>query len=166
MKVCVVAHNIRSTYNVGSIFRTCDGFGVEKIYLTGYTPYPVQINDDRMPHEAAKLDRQIHKTALGAEKTVPFVYLADPIQVIEYLKQDGYKIIALEQSPGSIPLDKFIPDRKVALVLGEEVRGISDELIKLADDTVEIPMLGKKESFNVSVAFGIALYALSTATKK
>lgn len=161
MQITVIAHNIRSTHNIGSIFRTCDGFGVEHLYLSGYSPYP-QLNrgDDRLPHIARKLSAQISKTALGAEATVPFSYHPDPVNLIESLKKDGYAIYALEQHDSSIPISQAPADERVALLLGEEVHGIPADIHTLADTTVEIPMYGKKESFNVSVAAGIALYAL------
>lgn len=159
-KIIVIAHNIRSTYNIGSIFRTCDGFGVEKIVLSGYTPYPKLPNDTRLPHIRDKITKQIHKTALGAELTVPFNYqeelnLADPSLA-------GYQLIALEQHPTSIGLKDFTPPAKVALLIGEEVNGIADQYLAKTDKIIEIPMQGAKESFNVSVATGIALFWLST----
>jgi len=158
-KIIVIAHNIRSTHNIGSIFRTCDGFGVNKLIISGYSPYPKTSNDDRLPHLVEKLTTQIHKTALGAEKTVQFEYQLSPN--INYLKSLGYKIVGLEQNTHSTMLDKYKPPEKIALLLGEEVNGLTDELIDQCDDLIEIPMHGKKESFNVSVAAGIALYALT-----
>jgi len=161
MQIVVVAHNIRSIHNVGSIFRTCDGFGVAKLYLTGYSPYPTQERDARLPHESRKITEQIHKTALGAETLVPHEYRADVLQVLDSLKNAGFTIVALEQAPNSIALPDFLPlNDSIALVLGEEVHGITPDLLAMCDRIVEIPMHGKKESFNVSVATGIALYAL------
>lgn len=157
-KIIVVAHNIRSTHNVGAIFRTADGFGVQKIILSGYTPYPTFSGDTRLPHIARKIDAQIHKTALGAEATIPFEYADEP--PIDTLRKKGYRIIALEQASSSIPLNAYATPEKVALVLGEEVKGITAELLVQCDDILEIPMFGEKESFNVSVAAGIALYQL------
>lgn len=158
-EIIVIAHNIRSTHNVGSIFRTAEGFGVQKIILSGYTPYPRTSNDTRLPHISEKLHKQIHKTALGAEELVPFEYHSTP--PIGDLVSNGYTIIGLEQQPDSIMIDTFSPPEKIALILGEEVHGIPDELLDQCNATIEIPMTGKKESFNVSVAAGIALYALS-----
>ncbi len=160
-EIIVIAHNIRSTHNVGAIFRTAEGFGITKIILSGYTPYPKITQDPRLPHIAEKLEKQINKTALGAESIVPFEYIEYP--PLEYLKMQGYKIIALEQDPKSIPLSKYSAPEKVALLLGEEVEGITPELLAECEDIIEIPMVGKKESFNVSVATGIALYALTTS---
>lgn len=163
MSLIVIAHNIRSTHNIGAILRTSDGFGVEKVFATGYTPYPTVARDTRLPHEREKLTRQIAKTALGAEQSVPVEHADDPLEVITALKAQGYKVAALEQSPTSTNLADYKPPTKLALLLGEEVHGITPELLATCDATLEIPMNGRKESFNVSVATGIALYALSVA---
>lgn len=160
-EVIVIAHNIRSTHNVGSIFRTSEGFGVAKIILSGYTPYPRLEHDPRLPHIAAKLTDQIHKTALGAEEMVPFIYQSEPD--IASLKSDGYTIVGLEQDQRAVILPEYAVPAKVALLLGEEVHGLTPELLVACDDLIEIPMHGHKESFNVSVAAGIALYHLATA---
>ena len=165
MKLVVVAHNIRSLHNVGSIFRTADGFGVEKLYLSGYTPYPVMPGDTRPPHIRKKLGDAIHKTALGAEQTVPFAYIEDSEHIVRQLINDGYTIAALEQAPDSVLLSEYHVPEKLALILGEEVAGVPQTLLEQCSVTLEIPMQGKKESFNVSVATGIALYALTTAAK-
>jgi tRNA G18 (ribose-2'-O)-methylase SpoU len=157
----VVAHNIRSTHNVGAILRTADGLGVDRCYLTGYTPYPKLENDKRLPHLSAKIDAAISKTALGAEKMVPISQFDDVDEAIAELRASGYRILALEQTTDSIDLTKYKAPEKVALVLGEEVAGIPEHLLELCDEAVVIPMKGKKESFNVSVAAGIAMYALS-----
>ncbi|TAL15227.1 TrmH family RNA methyltransferase [Patescibacteria group bacterium] len=157
--IIVIAHNIRSTHNVGSIFRTSEGFGVRKIILSGYTPYPSLPSDARLPHIAAKLTAQIHKTALGAETMVEFEYQTEPD--LSALRAEGYTIVGLEQTERSTMLQNYQAPDKIALLLGEEVNGISDELVNQCDDLLEIPMVGQKESFNVSVATGIALYALS-----
>ena len=159
-EIIVIAHNIRSTHNVGAIFRTAEGFGISKIILSGYTPYPQTNSDTRLPHIAEKLTKQISKTALGAEAIVPFEYLELP--PLDDLKTDGYTVIALEQAENSIALAYYSPPQKVALLLGEEVEGITQELLAQCEAIIEIPMVGKKESFNVSVATGIALYALTT----
>jgi len=158
--IIVIAHNIRSTHNVGAIFRTAEGFGVSKIILSGYTPYPRLEKDSRLPHIAEKLTKQINKTALGAEAIVPFEYLEAP--PLSQLKSDGYRLVALEQATDSIPMANYKTPEKTVLLLGEEVEGITAELLAECDDIIEIPMVGKKESYNVSVATGIALYALTT----
>lgn len=161
-EIIVIAHNIRSTHNVGSIFRTCDGFGVKKLYLTGYTPYPKIDSDPRLPHIAEKLTHQIRKTALGAEKTIAFDYNEDLLEIINALQARGYSVIGLEQDNKSILLTNYKPKQKIVLILGEEVNGIPKDILEKCDLLLEIPMKGRKESFNVSVAAGIALYALST----
>ena len=163
MPIIVLAHNIRSTYNIGAILRSCDGFGVDQFWATGYTPYPTINNDERPPHVRAKLTRQIAKTALGAETSVKVMFRSDAHAVIENYRHQGYSIAALEQTANSIALPAYKPPERLLLVLGEEVHGIAPQLLNLCDVTLEIPMKGTKESFNVSVAAGIALYALSTA---
>jgi tRNA G18 (ribose-2'-O)-methylase SpoU len=157
-EIIVVAHNIRSTHNVGAIFRTSEGFGVSKIILSGYTPYPQIDNDSRLPHISRKLTDQIHKTALGAETIVPFEYQENPD--FDSLQSLGFQIVGLEQDETSVMLPDYKPPEKVALLLGEEVEGIEKSLREQCDDLIEIPMEGQKESFNVSVATGIALYGL------
>ncbi len=157
--IIVIAHNIRSTHNVGAIFRSSEGFGVSKIILSGYTPYPQIPNDPRLPHISRKLTDQIHKTALDAEAIVPFEY--QEIPDIDALRQEGYTIVGLEQDERSIMLSDYHPPQKLVLLLGEEVEGITTDMRQLCDDLIEIPMIGKKESFNVSVATGIALYGLT-----
>lgn len=159
-EIIVIAHNIRSTHNVGAIFRTSEGFGVAKIILSGYTPYPLIPNDTRLPHISRKLTDQIHKTALDAETIVPFEYQETPD--IASLRAQGYTIVGLEQDARSTTLSAYRPPEKIVLLLGEEVEGITSDLRDMCDDLIEISMVGKKESFNVSVATGIALYALST----
>lgn len=157
-KITLVLHNIRSTHNVGSIFRTAEGFGVQKIVLSGYTPHPTYINDSRLPHLSEKITKQIHKTALGAEKMVPFEYYED---IDDWLRQNRLPIVALEQTKESQSIRDYQPPGEFALLLGEEVYGVTEELLARCDGFIEIPMSGKKESFNVSVAAGIALYSLS-----
>lgn len=161
-EIIVITHNIRSTHNIGSIFRTAEGFGVSKIILSGYTPYPTLEHDTRLPHISAKLTEQIHKTALGAEAIVPFEFQEKPD--LARLRTAGYRIIGLEQDARSIMLNNYDAPEKIALLLGEEVHGITDELRNQCDDLLEIPMYGQKESFNVSVATGIALYALTSSS--
>jgi len=161
-EIIVIAHNIRSTHNVGAIFRTSEGFGASKIILSGYTPYPQVPRDTRLPHIARKLTGQIHKTALGAEEMVPFEYTEQPD--FASLRHKGYVIVGLEQDERAHILPEYTPPAKVALLLGEEVDGLTQQLLSECDELIEIPMKGRKESFNVSVAAGIALYALSTGS--
>ena len=155
----VIAHNIRSLFNVGSLFRTADAFGVTKIYLTGYTPTP----------ELFKHKIKISKTALGAEEFVPWEHKLSPVKVLKDLKLKNRKIqvIALENNikGKTIKLNKFKPKTPLVLILGEEVGGVDNSLLKLADKVVEIPLFGKKESLNVSVAFGVAAYHIATERK-
>jgi len=160
VNIIVIAHNIRSTHNIGSIFRSCEGFGVERLILSGYSPYPHIEGDERLPHIVTKLEKQINKTALGAEQLVHYEYREIP--PLEMLRSAGYRIVGLEQDKRSIMLPGYEPSAKIALLLGEEVEGINDSLRSMCDDLVEIPMYGQKESFNVSVATGIALYAFTT----
>ncbi len=148
----VIAHNIRSLYNVGSIFRTADAFGVSKIYLTGYTGHPGL---------GQKHSQAIGKTALGAEKWVSWEYSKSVFAVLRRLKNQKVKIIALENNTQSKNISGVNIRGPFALVLGEETKGVPKALLKACDAVVEIPMQGKKESLNVSVAFGIAAYALS-----
>jgi 23S rRNA (guanosine2251-2'-O)-methyltransferase len=162
-EIIVIAHNIRSTHNIGAIFRTCEGFGVQHIILSGYSPYPTTTNDPRLPHIRDKLTAQIHKTALGAETLVPFEYQDTPD--ITSLKARGYTVIGLEQDSRSVQLNDFKPPEKVALWLGEEVAGMTIHERDECDILIEIPMVGQKESFNVSVAAGIALYGLTYSPK-
>ena len=159
-KIILVAHNLRSTHNVGSLLRTAEGLGVEKIYMTGYTPYPIGASDERMPHIARKLHAQIHKTALGAEEMIAWEHTETIEPVISSLKKDGYEIVALEQNERSTPLPSFHPGEKTALIVGREVEGIEPDVLALCDTIVEIPMSGKKESFNVAAAAAMALYQL------
>jgi tRNA G18 (ribose-2'-O)-methylase SpoU len=159
--IVVIAHDIRSTHNVGSLLRTCEGLGVSQVYFTGYTPYPtLPAGDTRLPHISAKLTRQIQKTALGAESLVTWTHLDDVAACIEQLHDSGYTVIALEQSEESIALPDFQPPERVAILLGREVEGVAPEVLVLCDRTIEIPMFGKKESFNVVQAAAMALYHL------
>jgi len=158
----LVVDNIRSTHNVGSLLRTCDGLGIAEVYLCGITPYPlIKGADTRLPHISAKLTKDIHKTALGAEETVVWHYCATTNEALHILKKSGYIILALEQSNTSVALDTYTLQQKSALIVGPEVTGMSADVLSLADVIVEIPMHGHKESLNVSVAAGIALYSLS-----
>ncbi len=157
-RIILVAHNLRSIHNVGSLLRTADGLGVEKVILSGYTPHPSFPGDRRLPHEAAKIEMQIHKTALGAENSVSWQYHHEILPVIAKLQQDGYAVAALEQTPDSRDLPRYHPPEKIALVVGREVEGIEDEVVAACNLALEIPMFGKKESFNVVQAAAMALY--------
>lgn len=160
-KIILITHNIRSTHNVGSILRTAEGLAVDKVYLTGYTPYPTIKNDDRLPHLARKINNQIAKTSLGAEKLVNLQHENNIFKVIDELRKSSYQIYALEQADKSINIINFNPPEKVALIVGNEVNGLDSAVLKSVDQILEIPMHGKKESFNVAVATGIALYHIN-----
>lgn len=153
-KIFIILHNIRSLHNVGAIFRTADGAGIDKIYLTGYTPTPIDV--------FGKTRKEIRKTALGAENYVKWEKIKDVGKLIARLKKDGVFVVAVEQGAGVINYKKFNPraDKPLALIFGNEVRGLSNNILKKCDKTIEIPMLGKKESLNVSVAVGIVIYSL------
>ncbi|MCD4781524.1 MAG: RNA methyltransferase [Candidatus Omnitrophica bacterium] len=140
----VVLNDIRSLHNVGSIFRTCDGVGIRKLWLCGITGYPPQ--------------SQISKTAIGAEDRVDWEYARDVLSVVEELKQQNYQIVILEQTDQCYDYYDFIPRKPVCLVVGNEIDGISEELLPFVDDAIDIYMKGIKNSLNVSVAFGIAAY--------
>jgi tRNA G18 (ribose-2'-O)-methylase SpoU len=157
-QVILIAHNLRSSYNVGSLLRTAEGLGVSHIYLTGYTPHP-KINDDtRLPHEINKVTAQIHKTALGAENSIGWSYAPEIKELIKRLVEDGVTIAALEQTPRALSLGKFVPKGTTAIILGSEPEGLDNEILKIANIHFQIPMRGKKESFNVTVAAAIAVY--------
>lgn len=149
----IIADNVRSMHNVGSIFRTSDAFLVEKIYLCGITPTP--------PH------REIQKTALGATESVDWQYAENTLDVVNQLKKEGWTILALEQTTNSVMLDELKVEKgeKIAIVLGNEVEGIDQEVINLCDKAVEIPQFGTKHSFNVSVSCGIMLWQVYLSLK-
>jgi len=146
LPVAVVLDNVRSMHNVGSIFRTSDGFAVEQIALCGITAQP--------PH------REIEKTALGATQSVNWAYFETPLQALEKLREEGYQIIAIEQAENSMMLNTFEPlaNKKYALFFGNEVNGVSDEVMQKIDVCIEIPQFGTKHSFNIVVSAGIVLW--------
>ena len=148
LPVVLLMENIRSMHNVGSVFRTADAFLTEAIYLCGYTPRP--------PH------RDIHKTALGATETVSWKYTDSSVEAVMSLKSEGYRIVGVEQVAGSIPLQEFrlAPEEKIVLIFGNEVDGVSEEVLKYCDSCIEIPQFGMKHSLNVSVAAGMVLWEL------
>lgn len=158
--IVVIAHNLRSSHNVGSLLRTADGLGVDKVYLTGYTPYPIGPGDVRMPHLAAKISKDIAKTALGAEASLKWQHIEDVGLLISKLRKHGYLIAGLEQSEKALKIPDYHATNKIALLLGRETEGLEPEVIKLCDLLLEIPMFGKKESFNVVQAAAMALYHL------
>jgi tRNA G18 (ribose-2'-O)-methylase SpoU len=156
--IILIAHNLRSCHNVGSLLRTAEGLGVQEVILTGYTPYPLAKDDKRLPHIAKKIDTSIHKTALDAEKQIPWRHAENVFEIIEQLKNDGYTVAAVEQTPNSVKLPDYICPEKIALLMGREVEGVENDVLAACDLAVEISMFGRKESFNVSIAAAIALY--------
>jgi tRNA G18 (ribose-2'-O)-methylase SpoU len=142
----IVLDNIRSAHNIGSVFRSSDAFAIDCIHLCGITATPP--------------NREIHKSALGAEDTVQWRYHATTQEAIQHCKDEGYTIVIIEQTTGSVPLQEYKPNGPVALVFGNEVEGVSEAAIELADVAVEIPQFGTKHSFNISVCAGIVMYDL------
>ncbi len=159
-KLCLVSVDVRSAHNIGSFFRTCDGFGAE-LFIVGGSPRPSYDDDTRLPHVVKKAQKEIAKTALGAETTVRWRYAETLLECITTLRKEGFFVYAVEQSAESIPLKKMRKDVPLALVVGREVEGLDMVELSLCDGVCEIAMSGKKESFNVSVASGIALYEAS-----
>jgi len=146
ISLAIVLDNVRSLHNVGSVFRTADAFLVQKIYLCGITACP--------PHP------EIHKTALGAENTVEWVYYEDTCEALKNLKSESFRLLAIEQAEGSVLLNDFVPNKhkKYALVFGNEVKGVSQNAIDICDSCIEIPQFGTKHSLNVSVTSGIVVW--------
>ena len=145
--VIVILDDVRSMHNVGSIFRTCDAFAIDALYLCGYTPVP--------PH------RDIHKTALGATETVKWAHFKTTIDAVTQARQGGYKVLAVEQAHNSIMLHNLQwSNEKIALVFGNEVTGVNDEVLKIADGCIEIPQWGAKHSLNISVSVGVVLWEM------
>ncbi|MDR3127428.1 MAG: RNA methyltransferase [Tannerellaceae bacterium] len=141
----VVLDRIRSLYNVGSVFRTADAFCVERVYLCGITACPP--------------NREIHKTALGAEESVEWKQWGDTVEALEGLRSEGYRLCAVEQAEGSVPMDVWVPEagEKYALVLGNEVKGVQEAVLSMCDSCIEIPQYGTKRSLNVSVAAALVI---------
>jgi 23S rRNA (guanosine2251-2'-O)-methyltransferase len=151
-EIYILLHNIRSTHNVGSIFRTADAAGVTKIFISGYTPTPID--------KFGKARSDIAKTALGAELTIPWEYGRSPTSAILKMKRNGVQLVAIEQAAHSIDYKKVKVRYPVLFLVGNEVKGLSPALIKKCDIVAEIPMKGEKESLNASVSFGIALFRM------
>lgn len=151
-KHILILDNIRSVHNVGSLFRTADGAGFSSVFLAGTTPAPI----DRFGRKR----NDFAKVSLGAEESILWKYFETTKDAIEEAVREGYEIVALEQSSRSIPFDQYQGKKHTALVLGEETKGLSPELLAMCDSILEIPMRGNKESLNVSVAGGIAMYQI------
>jgi len=155
-KFIVICDSIRSLHNVGSVFRTGDGVGVDKIYLCGITGHP----------DVPKAERKISKVALGAQDFIEWEYVKQSWRLVERLKKEGYQIVSLEQTSKSINYTKFKPKFPLALIIGNEGKGVKKSLLSRSDKIIDIPMRGQKESLNVSVAFGIAAYWIGRLKKK
>ena len=169
-EVLLVLHDIRSAHNVGSMFRTADGAGVTRVILSGYSPCPhalrASVAGGPVPLYLSQAQKAIAKTALGAESTVPWKKVSSLPRLMTRLKQEGYVLVALEQAPGSIDYREYRSTGKVALIVGNEVEGVAASILKRCDAILEIPMRGKKNSLNVSVATGIALYEIMSTIKR
>jgi 23S rRNA (guanosine2251-2'-O)-methyltransferase len=150
-KFYLLLDNIRSLFNVGAIFRTADAGGINKIILTGITGKPD--------------DEKVKKVALGAEESVPWEHHWQAWRIVDKLKKEGFQIVALEQTKKSIPYDKFKPKFPLLLIVGNEIKGVSKSLLKRADKIIHLPMAGKKESLNVAIATGIAIYEINKFRK-
>jgi len=152
--IIVVLDNIRSLNNIGSVFRTCDAFLIEKIYLCGITAKP--------PH------KDIHKTALGSTDSVTWEYIEDTLELIEKLKDSNIKIISVEQAENATMLNDFNPNQQTtyAVVFGNEVKGVSQEVVSASDIVIEIPQFGTKHSLNISVSAGVVIWDLFSKMKK
>lgn len=156
--IILIAHNLRSCHNVGSLLRTAEGLSVQKVILSGYTPHPAYAGDPRLQHEVLKLAKQINKTALGAETMVQWEYQADILPILIQLKKAGYAVAALEQTEDAKLLPAYHPPQKIAILVGREVEGVESEILAACDLALEIPMFGRKESFNVVQAAAMALF--------
>ncbi|MFA7309891.1 MAG: RNA methyltransferase [Candidatus Paceibacterota bacterium] len=150
--VSVLLHDVRSAHNVGSVFRTSDASGVKRIFLTGFTPLPI----DRF----GRAQKEIAKTALGAETSVPWEYHEDLSALISHLKDEGHEIVGVEQDPRAQDYRTYEPTKPVVCIFGNEVDGIPGAVLDLCDSIIEIPMHGMKESLNVSVSAGIVLFRM------
>lgn len=161
-KIYLIVDNIRSSHNAGALLRTAEGLGITEVILCGITPYPkIKSKDPRPPYLAEKITRRIAKTSLGAELTQPWYYNPNTLETLSSLKQKGVELLALEQTPKSIKLTDYMPRSDIGLVVGNEIDGVSAEVLALCDQVVEIPMSGSKESFNVSAAAAMALFYLT-----
>ncbi len=170
MPLVVVLDDVRSLYNVGSVFRTSDAFRVEAIYLCGITATPDEVRDEDgtlVRDCTLKASQEIHKTALGAEESVAWRYYKTAVEAVAALKADGYTVLAVEQCHGSTMLNDFKPafgdKKKYAVVLGNEVKGVHQEVVDMCDGCLEIPQYGTKHSLNVSVTAGIVIWHFASS---
>ena len=158
----LVIHNVRSAHNVGSMFRTADGAGVKKIIITGYTPAPPK----KKALSLTPAEKAFKKTALGAEEAVAWEKISSLNKALQLLRKEGFKIVALEQHEKSVNYLICKPAQKMALLVGNEVVGLHAKILKQCDAILEIPMYGKKNSLNVTVAAGVVLYHIRSIMKK
>lgn len=164
MPLIVVLDDVRSLYNIGSVFRTADAFRVESIYLCGISATPQQA--EGAPLCTVKAQQEIHKTALGAEESVDWKYFPTAIEAVDQLHKDGYEVLAVEQCHGSMMLNDFHPEagKRYAVILGNEVKGVHQEVIDQCDGCLEIPQYGTKHSLNVSVTGGIIIWSFARSS--
>lgn len=160
-KIIPILHNIRSLHNVGSILRTSDGLGLNEVWVSGYTPYPLIDKDPRLPHVSKRATDQIAKAALGAERSIKILHFDTLNSLVDHAENIGVKVVAVEQAKSSTSLADFRASNNVGLVFGNEVDGLDAQALSLCQQIVELPMKGKKESFNVSVTAGIVLYTVT-----
>lgn len=156
-KLVLILHDIRSAHNVGSMFRTADAAGVTRIFLSGYTQVPADMSREWR----TDAEKALAKTALGAEYAVPWECAEDVGALLSRLRSKGFAIVSLECGKGGVDYRSYVPDRGIALIVGNETEGISTDILRESDVTLEIPMRGTKESLNVAVAAGIALFSLT-----
>lgn len=164
----LIVHNVRSALNVGALFRTADGAGVTRIILSGYTPCP------HSPHASiarqavflTKAEKSLAKTALGAEKNIPWQKTTMFGKTLTALKKEGFAVVALEQHEKSLDYRQYVPQSRVALIVGNEVRGVDARVVSQCDAVIDIPMRGKKNSLNVAIAGGIALYQIASTMER
>jgi len=160
--IVLVAHNLRSIHNVGSLLRTGEVFAIDKVYVTGFTPHPSHPGDQRDAQLQEKQTRRMSRASAGAEQTMPLEHYGDVHDLLRALRADGYTLTGLEIDSAAIEIGEYPADQRVALVLGDEVHGIEPTLRQACDVLLQIPMYGRKNSLNISVAVGIALYGLQT----
>ena len=164
--IVLVAHNLRSVHNVGSLLRSGEVFAIDKVWVTGFTPYPTYPGDEREAKLQAKQTRRMARAAAGAEQTMPLEHHPDVHALLGTLREAGYAVAGLEIDPAAIAIADYPPEQNVALLLGDEVFGIDPALREACDVLLQIPMYGQKFSLNVSVAAGVALYSLRAGAGK
>lgn len=165
--ITLVVDNVRSSYNVGALFRSAEGAGIERIIVAGITPYPKTADDPRLPHVRRRATEQIAKTALGAEKLVPFSHVSDIGEALQDFSRRGYALCALEQTPEAENIFDAAPlSFPLALIVGNEKDGINREILRMCDRVLTIPMQGEKRSLNVACAATTALFYIAYKNKE